>query len=73
MITFAGGCAQKFSEALRGCGGGEMWRRNVVSTSKVPGRKMLLEKLIIPWSTWKNLPSMQVELENEYLNGSSSQ
>lgn len=50
-----------------------MWRRNVVSTSKVPGRKMLLEKLIIPWSTWKNLPSMQVELENEYLNGSSSQ
>ena len=41
-----------------------MWRGNVVSTSKVPGGKMLLEKLIIPWSTWKNLPSVQVELEN---------
>lgn len=44
----------------------------MVSTSKEPGGKILLEKLIIPWSTWKNLPGMQVELENEYLNGSSS-
>lgn len=49
-----------------------MSRGNVVSTSKVPGGKMLLKQLIIPWSTWKNLPSMQVELENEYLNGTSS-
>lgn len=56
---------QQFSEALRGWrGGGEMWKGNVVSTSKVPRGKMLLEKLIIPWSTWKSLPSMQVELEN---------
>lgn len=41
-----------------------MWKGNVVSTSKVPRGKMLLEKLIIPWSTWKSLPSVQVELEN---------
>lgn len=49
-----------------------MWRGNVDSASKVSGRKMLLEELIIPWSTWKNLPSMQVQPGNEYLNGSSS-
>lgn len=73
MITFAGGCAQKFSKALRGWGGGEMvWVVDVASTSKKPGGKTLLEKLITPWSTWKNLTGMQVELENEYLNGSSS-
>lgn len=45
---------------------------NVVRVSKVSGRKMLLEELIMPWSTWKNLPSLQVQPENEYLNGSSS-
>lgn len=49
-----------------------MWRGNVVSTSKAPGGKMLLKKLIIPRSSWKNQPSMQAELENESLNGSSS-
>lgn len=49
-----------------------MWGGNVVSTSKVPGGKMLLEKLIMLQDTWKNLPSMQVELKNEYLNGFSS-
>lgn len=49
-----------------------MRRGNVVSVSKVSGRKMLLEEQIIPWSTRKNLPSLQVQPENEYLNGSSS-
>lgn len=49
-----------------------MWRGNVVRAGKVSGREMLLEELIIPWSTRKNLPSMQVQPENEYLNGSSS-
>lgn len=49
-----------------------VWVVDVASTSKKPGGKTLLEKLITPWSTWKNLTGVQVELENEYLNGSSS-
>lgn len=43
----------------------------MVSVSKVSGRKMLLEELIMPRSTRKNPPRLQVQPENEYLNGSS--
>lgn len=72
MITFVGGCAQKFSEALRSWEGGEVgggqhgqhqqsawWEDAFEETNYTPGHL-------------KNLPSIQVELKNAYLNRFSS-
>lgn len=43
------------------------------SSSKAPDGKMLLEKLQLnPEALEENLLSIQAELENEYLNASSS-